>query len=208
MAGSPKVSVIVPNFNHARFLRQRLDSVFHQTYQDFEVILLDDASTDNSVDILSEYASDQRTSHFIVNSQNSGSPFRQWAKGIALAKGKYIWIAESDDWADLKFLEKLVPYLENTAKLGIVFSGSHWVNDLGKICKDLSIYQEDFNRSGVDEIKHELVFRNTIQNASSAILRKSAIDLNCFPVNLLSCGDWILYVRILMSHNIQYVSES
>lgn len=58
MDKTPLVSIIIPNFNHSRFLRERLESVFNQTFEDFEVILLDDASTDNSVEILEEYAKD------------------------------------------------------------------------------------------------------------------------------------------------------
>lgn len=104
MDKTPLVSIIIPNFNHSRFLRERLESVFNQTFEDFEVILLDDASTDSSVEILEEYAKDPRVSHLVVNKENSGSPFRQWQRGIELSQGKYIWIAESDDSCDPDFL--------------------------------------------------------------------------------------------------------
>ena len=74
------VSIIVPNYNHAPFLNQRLDSIFNQTFQDFEVILLDDASTDNSLSILEDYKEKfkSKVSHLIVNEKNSGSPFKQF----------------------------------------------------------------------------------------------------------------------------------
>src|SRR3984893_17231816 len=102
----PKVSVIIPNYNHAAYLRQRIDTVLRQTYQDFEVILMDDCSTDDSRTIISEYSSDPRI-RIELNETNSGSTFRQWKKGIALARGEYIWIAESDDYSDERFLEQL-----------------------------------------------------------------------------------------------------
>ena len=95
----PTVSVIVPNYNHARYLRQRIESVLGQTYQDFEVILLDDCSTDESRSVLGEYAKDPRV-RIEFNEKNSGSTFKQWNKGVRLARGEYIWIAESDDYAD------------------------------------------------------------------------------------------------------------
>ncbi len=95
----PTVSVIVPNYNHARYLRQRIESVLRQTYQDFEVILLDDCSTDDSRSILSSYAGDPRV-RMEFNEVNSGSTFKQWNKGVRLARGEYVWIAESDDYAD------------------------------------------------------------------------------------------------------------
>lgn len=84
----PKVSVIVPNFNHASHLTARLDSIYAQTYSNFEVILLDDYSSDDSVRILNEYAvryAERTTTCF--NSENSGGVFQQWRKGLALASG-------------------------------------------------------------------------------------------------------------------------
>ena len=108
MNTSPLVSIIVPNYNHAKYLHQRLDSIFNQTCTNFEVILLDDLSTDNSIEILNSY-NDSRISHRFYNKENSGSPFRQWKKGLEAAKGELVWIAESDDWADVSFLEKMIP---------------------------------------------------------------------------------------------------
>ena len=102
----PTVSVIVPNYNHARFLPQRIESILRQTYQDFELILLDDCSTDDSRAVLSQYASEPRV-RIQFNEVNSGSTFRQWNKGVRLARGKYVWIAESDDYADERLLERL-----------------------------------------------------------------------------------------------------
>ena len=95
-----KVSVIIPNYNHAKFLKQRIDTVINQTYRDFEIIIIDDCSTDNSREIIEEYASRY---HFIsgyFNTSNSGSPFTQWDSGVNKAKGEFIWIAESDDFAE------------------------------------------------------------------------------------------------------------
>ena len=95
----PRVSIIVPNFNHAAFLKRRLDSIFQQTMQDFELIFLDDASTDSSLAVFEDYAHDSRVTRH-VNQDNSGNPFVQWNRGLEMAAGEYIWIAESDDFAD------------------------------------------------------------------------------------------------------------
>jgi glycosyltransferase involved in cell wall biosynthesis len=107
------VSVIIPNFNHSQFLNQRIDSALGQTYQNFEVILLDDASNDHSFEIINSYAKHPKVSHVVVNDSNSGSVFSQWFKGIALAKGNYVWIAESDDWCEKVLLESLLLPLDN-----------------------------------------------------------------------------------------------
>src|ERR1022692_1882228 len=105
-----KVSVVIPNYNHSRFLPRRIDSVLEQTFQDFELILLDDCSTDDSRSILSQYADESRV-RIEFNEVNSGTPFRQWNKGVGLARGEYVWIAESDDYADKRLLERLVAVL-------------------------------------------------------------------------------------------------
>jgi glycosyltransferase involved in cell wall biosynthesis len=101
-----RVSVIVPNYNHAEYLKQRIDSILNQTYRDFELIILDDGSTDNSREIIDDYVS---RFPFIIsrfNEVNSGSPFIQWDSGVNKAEGELIWIAESDDFAETTFLEK------------------------------------------------------------------------------------------------------
>src|SRR5271155_4024439 len=115
----PTVSIIVPNYNHARFLRQRIDSILTQTFQDFELILLDDCSTDQSRSILREYTTDPRV-RLEFNDANSGSTFKQWNKGVSLTRGKYIWIAESDDYADPRLLERLVGELD--ADMNVTFA--------------------------------------------------------------------------------------
>jgi glycosyltransferase involved in cell wall biosynthesis len=72
---NPIVSVIIPNYNHAPFLKERIESVLNQSFQDFEVILLDDCSTDNSRDIIEQYRHHPRVSNIIFNEQNTGNTF-------------------------------------------------------------------------------------------------------------------------------------
>jgi glycosyltransferase involved in cell wall biosynthesis len=108
----PKVSIILPCYNHENYLKERLDSIFNQTYQNFEVIILDDASTDGSQDLLIEYKKHVKVSHHIINTKNSGSPFLQWQKGLELAIGDYVWIAESDDSCDINFLKSNLEKIE------------------------------------------------------------------------------------------------
>ena len=99
------VSVIIPNYCHAQYLDQRIQSVLEQTYQNFEVIILDDKSTDNSLEVIDKYRSHPKVAKVIINEVNSGSPFKQWERGINEASGDIIWIAESDDYCTPDFLE-------------------------------------------------------------------------------------------------------
>jgi glycosyltransferase involved in cell wall biosynthesis len=210
-SNKPKISIIVPNYNHARYLSQRLDSIFNQTYQNFEVILLDDCSTDNSLPILEMYATNPKVSHFVTNEQNSGSPFRQWKKGIELSGADYIWIAESDDWAAHDFLEKLVPRLDQGYGLaycrywkvsGDEISDEYWPDGL-----DNTRWRSDFHNNGLDEIKRCLVYRNTIPNMSSCIFN---IKHLVFPEAILDTkysGDWLFWINLLRNNDLYYSSE-
>ena len=107
-----KVSVVVPNYNYARYLDRRMRSIFDQTYPVFETLVLDDCSTDDSLARLDEIATaSRRRFRLISNEENSGSPFAQWERGCRLARGKYVWVAEADDDSDPRFLEEVVTRL-------------------------------------------------------------------------------------------------
>ena len=84
MDSYPLVSVIVPNYNHEKYLPERLNSILNQTFQDFELILLDDCSTDGSREILKSFKKNSKVTHLEFSVSNSGSPFKQWAKGVNL----------------------------------------------------------------------------------------------------------------------------
>lgn len=207
MMQEPLVSVIVPNYNYARFLRQRIDSVLEQTFTDFEVILLDDASCDGSVEILESYRGNTHVSCIEINTQNSGTPFAQWNKGLDLARGKYVWIAESDDYADKSFLATAVPLLEKHADASICFMGSWRVDENGnKLSIDYDRWQKKHYScrekyrafDGVEYILHNMYWRSYIYNASGVLFRKEPvvkIDTSlCFPMRC--SGDWLFWTEM------------
>ena len=130
---APLVSVVVPNYNYARYLDARLSSILNQTFQDFELILLDDASTDNSLEVLDRYKDDPHVSHFVVNEQNTGSPFKQWMKGILLAKGEWVWIAEADDLCEPTFLETCVKEVQKYPNVSVCMTAFRYIDEKGNI---------------------------------------------------------------------------
>lgn len=213
----PKVSVIVPNYNHAPYLRQRIESILNQTYQDFELILLDDCSTDNSRDILNSYSNQPKVSHCIFNAVNSKSAFRQWQKGVQLAKGEYIWIAESDDWAEPEFLEVLVEKMDANAFAGLAYCNSSiyknelLVNDFSAIKSKRfqnNHWSDDYFSKGKDEIQNTLVWECSINNASAVVMRRNIlIDVLPHILSFRYSGDWYCYLRIADLSDIIYVNK-
>lgn len=193
----PKVSVIVPNFNHSIYLKQRIDSILNQTYQDFELIILDDCSSDNSKEVIDQYANCNKISNIVYNEQNSGNPFKQWKKGISLAVGKYIWIAESDDWCEATLLETLVEGIEKDDNCVISYCQSYCV-----VNKNDIRFQSKHDKlseivAGKNYIAEYLSVPVAIFNASMALWRKEMFKL--IPDELTSfkfCGDWYFWIQM------------
>lgn len=202
----PLVSVIVPNYNHAPYLRQRLDSIFNQTFQDFEVIILDDCSTDNSKEIIEEYRNRPQVSHVVYNETNSGSPFKQWAKGFDLAQGEYIWIAESDDWADEYFLEIQVPIMQSNPNLSLSTVNSIWHYPNHE--EHSKKYKLNEIVNGIDLLENKLIYNCCIYNASSVLLRRSKLHL--IPTDyqkFKSSGDYLFWIHLCEVGNVNFETK-
>ena len=212
----PKVTVIIPNFNHARFLRKRIDSVIGQSFRDLEILCLDDASTDGSVDIIQEYARSGCFREIFLNRQNGGSPFRQWNRGIQEAHGEYIWIAESDDRADPGFLRTLVALLDENSSAGLAFCESRVVDDndtvLGLWNQQHSGPGQFWNRTGIyngkNALVNSLIRENTIPNASAVLFRRALYEkAGGADESMRLCGDYLLWVRMLLVADIAHIAE-
>ena len=193
------LSVIIPNYNHSKFLEQRINSVLNQDFDDYEIIILDDNSTDNSYEIINKFRSNKYVSHIVFNKTNSGSPFLQWQKGFELSSGEYVWIAESDDYADEKFLSTIIPLLKEHRGAPIAYCYSQFVdingNDL-KMGHNIISKNPRFYTS-TNFIKKKLLLGNTICNASAAIFKKDVLkcidDSYC---KFKAAGDWLFWIEI------------
>jgi len=210
------ISVIIPNYNHATYLKQRIDSVINQSYPDFEIIILDDCSSDNSREIIESYRDHPKVTHILYNDVNSGSTFVQWEKGIQLAKGNWIWIAESDDYASHDLLAQLTANIHQNDNVVISYCQSYEVDENSHVLgtteywtKDIDPvrWSQDYINKGIDEITKYLDFKNTIPNASAVIFKKSAyMEAGKKHMGMKYCGDWLLWIQLLTKGNISYVS--
>ena len=213
---SPLVSVIIPNYNHAAYLPRRIESIINQTFKDYEIIFLDDASTDDSASVASKMFLNHSV-HFIINEKNARIPFRQWNKGVIQAQGKFVWIAESDDFADPTFLEKTVRVLLDNPNIGVVYAQSWLVDESDAIlCSALSHtedlskdrWRSDFSNNGTSECLQYLCLRNTLPNASACLVRKSVyLEVGMAPTHLRQCGDWLHWINMLLHSDLYYLSE-
>lgn len=217
---SPLVSVIVPNYNHKPFLEQRIESILNQSFQDFELIILDDCSTDESILTLDEYKNHPKVRALIYNEVNTGKPILQWERGIAKANGEFIWIAESDDYSDSDFLKYSVEFLRRNRDAGLVYSQSLDVDSEGKPVKhrinythefEPNIWKDNFIIDGVELINSYLKVKNVIPNASAVVFRKSLVELTFFRddriTNLKMCADWLFWIKLVRKTQVGFLKE-
>lgn len=205
------VSVIVPNYCHARFLDQRIQSILNQSYQDFELIILDDRSPDNGASraIIEKYRDNPHVSHIVYNEENSGSPFKQWDKGIKLAKGDLIWIAESDDYCKKAFLETLVNEFERDDNLTLAYTLVKRVDAEGMPVRELCISPFGVSRlTGTDYIRKYMIFGNHCRNASACVFKKAAYDKTDKQyMTYKAGGDMLFWVEIAEHGNVVIVNK-
>lgn len=206
-----RVSIIIPNYNHAAYIEKRIETVLNQTFTDFELIILDDHSTDNSAAIIDKYRNHPKVAHIVYNEINSGSTFKQWEKGVALAKGEYLWIAESDDYANKHFLAIAMQRLQGNTSTGLYFCNYHSINERGGIIPSNHTYPVEFvHYFGMHErmdgkyfCDHYLFFSCIILNASGVVFKKSLFtEANKSYMQLKVSGDWRMWVNICYNTNI------
>lgn len=203
----PLVSVILPNYNHARFLPRRIESILNQTYPNVEVLILDDCSPDSSREVIERYAAHDTRIQLLFNEHNSGSTFKQWQKGLAWAKGKYVWIAESDDFAEPTFLAELVPPLEADDTVVLAHANSHVVDEHDRADGTTADWKNEryhTNHWGIDhvvdgkqEIEQYFQLGCIINNVSAVVFRRSSIEaVGGVDTSYRYTGDWLLYLQL------------
>ena len=210
MSNSPKISIIVPAYNHRAYLPARIESISKQTVQDVELILLDDASTDGSQDYLRSVAEEMQAT-FIPNTKNTGSPFAQWNRGIAEASGEYVWLAESDDLAEPVFLETLVAELDQNSQAGIACCNSIRIdedaNELQPL-QDSVGWDRDVSMTGEQALRSALYINNAIVSASAVVFRRSVYEEAGPSDSTLSlAGDWLQWSKMLAHSDLIYLHK-
>lgn len=214
-----KVSVIIPNYNYQDFIIERIDSILMQTYPIFELIILDDCSTDNSVQVIEEKIKTitDIPVQFVKNEKNSGCVFKQWKKGFDLAKGDYIWIAEADDSAENNFVEEVIKGFEDK-NVVLSYCESARIDennllirqksdDLYDMCRT-GEWNHSYIKEGKDEIIEHLSVTNTILNVSSVMWKKKDYsDIFEKAGEFKVAGDWYIYAHILRNGNISWNSQ-
>lgn len=221
----PTLSVVVLSYNYARYLAARLVSIFTQRMAVLEIIVLDDASTDDSVAVASDIAKEWgRSIRIVTSTRNSGSVFAQWRRAVELAKGDWIWIAEADDLSEPDHMSRLFAGLYGNPDAVMAFCDSRAIDAAGAtIMPSYKPYyaqstdgmlERDSLHTSRNFVKECLSERNLILNVSAAVFSHRALR-DAFSrcdkdlATLRVAGDWRVYVELLMSAHAQiaYIAE-
>lgn len=217
-----KISVVVPNYNYSNYLYQRVYSILNQNYKIHELIILDDASKDNSLFYIKQI--EQKISGFVnvkvvVNDINSGNAFSQWQKGINLATGDYVWVAEADDYAKKNFLNEVVSPLKKNNNIVISYADTGFIDSNGYITKNSLVDQIDILKTnhwnasyvnkGISEINCYSYLNCTIPNVSGTIIKKGNYDeIFESAKKFHQSGDWFTYLNILNLGDISFINKT
>lgn len=204
---NPKVSVLIPTYNMGEFLDDSIQSVANQTFQDFELIIVDNCSEDNTEQVVQKYLRDERI-HFFKNSRNIGM-YGNWNKCLEYAKSKYIKFLNADDKLSPLILEKFVEILENDSEVSLVtswrehFGGSYKIDQPpheGKIDGKIALADSFF-------LLNNWSYNNWIGEPTSVMFRKKDLWVGGFKAELQWLADWDMWLRLLTAGDLYVVPE-
>ena len=198
---TPKVSVVTSVYNSSRYLQKSIESILNQTLMDFEFIIIDDGSTDDSWEILSTYADRDRRIRLLKNEENIGLT-KSLNKGLKLAQGEYIARQDADDQSLPKRLEKQVAYLESHQSVALVASGVQYIDD-----KDNKL-RIDIPPKDQALLHWELLFRNPLRH-SAVLWRRElvACQVGNYDPSFTYTQDYDLWARIAENLTIDILSS-
>ena len=210
--GFPSVSVVIPCYNSARYIVERLRSVVWQSWPIQELVVLDDASTDETMSVVAEIQQSWGVPLLTVeNDLNSGSPCRQWSKAMSFVTGELVWIAEADDVAHPELLATLVPAFHES-RVALAYVNTMIIDDHGCVLygdtrewlggKDPDIWNHPFTMAGDAFLVDLLAPRNVIINVSGVLFRREVLTASLQHLQqplgeLRTAGDWLVYADCL-----------
>lgn len=201
-----EISVCIPVYNGERFIKKSIESVLNQTYSNFELLIIDNCSTDDTVSIVKSF-NDKRI-RFIQNETNLGM-IGNWNKCIKESKGKYINIVCADDRLKEDCLEKKVKMMTENDDVVFVFSGTDVIDETGKVILKRNGLKRTGVYSGMKIFKKSLRTRNIFGEPTNVLFNKDMIDSDViYSGDLPYSPDWEFWLRLSTFGNVGFYKES
>jgi glycosyltransferase involved in cell wall biosynthesis len=196
----PKVSVCIPTYNSARYLAEAIESVLQQEFTDYELIICDNASTDETPDICRRYDDPRiRTSRFDTLVNQGGN----WNRCLSLAGGQYVALLHADDRYFPEFLTQRVKTLDQYPEVGLAFGAVQWIDENGAEISQQSFRDEAFI-APAPEFYKELLFGCVINPASLVVRRRCYEMVGGFNEERLWGIDWEMWLRLSARYGVAY----
>ncbi len=203
---SVEFSVVVPLYNKARYIEKSLNSVLHQTYCDYELVVVDDGSTDGSLEVARRAIGAEDGEHRLVVQANAGVA-KARNNGVALSKGKYICFLDADDWWEPTFLEEMHGLIVACPNAGMYGTSFYIVRNGKKRVAPIGV-EQGFERGYINYCK---VYASTlcmpISSSSVAIRREVFLDSGQFKSGITLGEDFDLWIRIALKHPVALINK-
>lgn len=201
---SPQVTIITTSYNYGEYISQTIESVLAQTFSDWELIIVDDASSDNSVEIIKKYCDDTRIK-LICHDKNKG--LKESIKtALHYAKGDWIAFVESDDSIMPNALEKRLQ-----TKADIVFNSVNLIGDeewIKEVQKQVNKTEKELSKIKFPaNIFKKFDTKNPILTFSSVMLKRELLTEELFDTKTDALFDWWLYINLAFKNNFDYIPE-
>jgi len=199
---NPNISVIIPTYNRAHLLPRAIKSVLNQTYKDFELIIVDDASTDNTEEVVREFQEKDKRIVYVKHQKNRGGSAAR-NTGIKLAKGECIALLDDDDeWLPEKLEREIEKIQSLSSDVGVVYSGVFWVlEDTGRVIS--KVVPTLHGKMYIDFL------RGAIIALPSTLIRKSCFQRSgLFDEELPACQDWDMWIRLAKYYEFDFIPEA
>lgn len=213
---TPKISIVFTSFNHREFLEEALDALINQTFKDFELIIIDDNSSDGSQEILKKYTDDKRVKMYLLE-KNTGSYVNSSNIGASKAKSEYIIFAQCDDVAEKTQLENLYNTMLQNPEVGVAFSSSIMIDKNGSsLGNDFDGREKTFKKQCFYDtfiprlqMTKYFLYSCVIPNLSAALMKRSLFEkLNGLSPKFLVVSDWDFWMKMTLECDFYYLRDS
>lgn len=205
----PKISIILTSYNHAKYIRESIDSVLAQTFADFELLVLDDASSDNSWDIINSYTDPRIKAYRNENNQLGTKRFNQAITEIAA--GEYIAVHHSDDVWELDKLHKQVEFLDSHPQYGAIFTNAFAIGEDSKPLNDPAHFYssifDQHNRSRYEWLNHFFYEGNALCHPSILVRKHCYMNCGVYRYGLAQLTDFDMWIRLCLKYEIYVLPE-
>jgi glycosyltransferase involved in cell wall biosynthesis len=199
---APEVSVVIPTYNRSAWLGQAIRSVLAQTYPGFELVVVDNASADNTPVVVSAFA-DSRV-RYVRHDRNIGM-VPNWNAGIRHAQGRYVALLEDDNWWDPQYLARTVPLLEGRPDLGFAYTAAYLTDTSSSVRQLHRRWDSDRTVAALHDLQ-DLMRGNKIL-LSTVLVRRACLDLvGLFDEAIPYAADWEMWMRLALRYSSAYIA--